>query len=169
MATKRKKAAEQQAQEPETIAGAVDTVIVQATEKATEQKPPEKRKIPLPDQHEPYTGGELQVLPDGTIARLRDYGNVDGQLVHYELPEGVTAPPPGVTEPLKERTHGHTGFGYGKPNKPPKTWHKHLRGDGLDPGEERADGYRRFHKSTDTYAEAVTEDKEGPAEDGQAR
>lgn len=147
MAGKRKKAAgpEASSQEPAPAAGSADAVAEQADRAQPEEKP--------------HYAGEIHSLAHGK-AHLRDYGNGAGIDVFLELPHGET-PAPGVTEPLKERRHGHTSMQYlGKGR-----WHKRLRGAGLDPAEERTDAYDRFREAVRRQKEA----ENGPGEGGHAR
>lgn len=152
------------AQKPETIAAAVDTVIEQATQNVeappTEQEPekPKKRFEPLAPN--PGFGGETHALPDGTIARLKDYGNREGVGVQFALPEGVERPAPEALAHLKSYRQGHTSFQY----KGDGHWHKRLSGPGLNPEAERDDATDRFRKAVQAQREAREgqEQGEGP-------
>ncbi|MBA4066203.1 MAG: hypothetical protein C0501_21310 [Isosphaera sp.] len=113
----------------------------------------------------PGYGGELHVLPDGSMARKEDHGNDVGMFAQFIPPEGKDRPEPDVTEPLKEHRGGHTNFGYAQKDAPPKAWKKRLTGPGLIPAEERVDGDDRFGKGV----EARKRHAGGQSEDGHAR
>lgn len=126
-----------------------DVVVEQLIQQAdTTPAKPKRSFESLPEN--PGFGGEHYHLPDGTTARIKDYGNAEGIAVQFDLPEGVEKPSQSAIDHLKERRYGHTSFQY----KGKGQWHKHVRGPGLDPTLERDDADDRFRKAVQAQREA---------------
>jgi hypothetical protein len=97
--------------------------------------------VPVKGQNEPAYTGIVEVLPDGTKANYRHYGNRDGVAVTIDYKDEKEVPPKEVTEPLKEDHPGRERFRWKN-----KEWHKHVR---QNPVAECLDAEERFAAMTE--------------------